>query len=143
MHTRGTWLVALLSALILAGCSTSRKSGPPAEVRMDNLLVRPLDDRFTPGRDIIVTYVEIPPNVALERHWHPGEEFHYYLDGEVTIEIDGQEPINGSPGKVGHVPFERMHTAIAGPRGARALVFRVHTKDKPVRYLESESAGDR
>ena len=33
--------------------------------------------------------VEIPPNGQLDRHWHPGEEFHDYLEGdpEITIKV--------------------------------------------------------
>jgi len=102
-----------------------------------------LDDEFTPGREVVVSYVEIPPNTTMDRHWHPGEEFHYYLEGEVEIAIDGETSIIGTPGTVGYVPFKKMHTAITGEKGARILVFRVHTKGKPVRYLEKGGTSER
>ena len=103
---------------------------------------RPLADEFTPGREVIVSYVEIPPNITMDRHWHPGEEFHYYLEGEVEIVIDGESPIAGRPGAVGHVPFKKMHTAITGDEGAKLLVFRMHTKGEPVRHLEEGGAAE-
>ena len=77
---------------------------------------------------------------TLERHWHPGEEFHYYLEGEVEIAIDGHEPIVGTPGTIGHVPYKALHTAITKEKSAKVLVFRVHTKGQPMRHLETEGA---
>jgi quercetin dioxygenase-like cupin family protein len=132
-----------LAVSLLGGCASQPESVPPAELKLENLLRQALDDDFVADREIVVSYVEIPPNMTMDRHWHPGEEFQYYLDGEVEIAIDGQPSIIGRPGEVGHVPYRAMHTAITGPEGARLLVFRVHTKDEPVRILEEGSATDR
>ncbi len=127
----------------LVGYSTSHTSGPPTELKLENLLQQSLAEEFTPGREIVVSLVEIPPNMTMDRHWHPGEEFHYYLEGEVEIVIDGEPSIIGTPGTVGHVPFKKMHTAITGDKGAKILVFRVHTKGEPVRYLEKGGTSER
>jgi quercetin dioxygenase-like cupin family protein len=127
----------------LVGYSTGHTSGPPTELKLENLLQQPLADEFAPGREVVVSLVEIPPNTTMDRHWHPGEEFHYYLEGEVEIAIDGETSIIGTPGTVGHVPFKKMHTAITGDKGAKILVFRVHTKGKPVRYLEKGGTSER
>ena len=125
------------------GYSTAHTSSPPTELKLENLLQQSLADEFTPGREVVVSYVEIPPNTTMDRHWHPGEEFHYYLEGEVEIAIDGETSIIGTPGTVGHVPFKKMHTAITGDKGAKILVFRVHTEGKPVRYLEKGGTSER
>jgi quercetin dioxygenase-like cupin family protein len=116
--------------------ATPATPSPPKEIKLENIMEKALDKKFAPGREVIVSYVEIPPNTTLERHWHPGEEFHYYLEGEVEIAIDGQPSIIGTPGKVGHVPYKAMHTAKTKDKGAKIVVFRVHTTGKPVRYLE-------
>lgn len=142
MKTMRTFVLSLLLGPGLVGCGASPSSSAPAETRLENLLQMPLEAEFIPDREIVVSYVEIPPNVTLDRHWHPGEEFHYYLEGEVEIVIDGQPSIIGTPGTVGHVPFEKMHTAITGDRGAKIVVFRVHTAGKPVRYLEEGGSSD-
>ncbi len=136
-------VIVLLTCLGLVGCTTHRASSPPAELKLENLLQQALTDDFIPDREIVVSYVEIPPHMTMDRHWHPGEEFHYYLEGRVEIAIDGQPSIVGTPGKVGHVPYRAMHTAITGPEGARVLVFRVHTKGEPVRILEGGGEADR
>lgn len=123
----------------LTGCQAANA---PTELRLDNLLQQALAENFTPGREVVVSYVEIPPHTAMERHWHPGEEFHYYIEGEVEIRIDGHPSIIGTPGTVGHIPYGVMHTAVTGEHAARAVVFRVHTTGEPVRYLEKGgSAG--
>ena len=140
--------IATISVLIivlsfgLVGCNTAETSSPSTELKLENLLQRPLADEFTPGREVIVSYVEIPPNTTMDRHWHPGEEFHYYLEGEVEIAIDGEPSIVGRRGTVGHVPFKKMHTAITSEKGAKVLVFRVHTKGEPVRYLEDGGTAE-
>jgi len=134
-------LIIFLSAG-LVGCSTVHTAGPPTELKLDNLLQQSLDDEFIRGREVVVSYVEIPPNTTMDRHWHPGEEFHYYLEGEVEIAIDGETSIIGTPGTVGYVPFKKMHTAITGEKGARFVVFRGHTKGKPVRYLEGGGTSE-
>ena len=136
------FVLSVLMGLGPAGCNAPGTSSPPTELKLENLLRMSLADEFIPDREIVVSYVEIPPNVTMDRHWHPGEEFHYYLEGEVTIVIDGERSITGTPGTVGHVPFKKMHTAITGDKGARILVFRVHTVGKPVRYLESGETAE-
>ena len=135
-------LLGTIVCLGLCACASGPEASPPTEVRLENLRIEALASEFTPDREVVVSYVEIPPNTTMERHWHPGEEFHYYLEGKVTIEIDGHEPIIGTPGTVGHVPYKTTHTAITGPEGAKAVVFRVHTAGEPVRYLEEGGTGE-
>lgn len=130
----------LMALTFLAGLAVGdvRRDVRP-EVK--NLLLAPLDDRFTPGRDVLVDVVTIPPNSALERHWHPGEEFHYYMEGDAEIQLEGSPTIVGRPGTVGHVPFRTLHRAVAGKKGAKIVVFRVHTRGEPWRYADSLGVG--
>lgn len=133
--------VPMLLAAVLAVPAAAHEEGPAApKPDVKNLLLQALDPKFTPGREVLVDDVRIPPNTALERHWHPGEEFHVYMEGEVEIQIEGLPSIHGKPGMVGHVPFRKPHRAVAGPSGARILVFRVHTAGEPWRYPAPEEA---
>ena len=104
--------------------------------KVTNLLTAALSTEFTPDREIIIDLVEIPPNQKLDWHWHPGEEFHYYLEGDPVIELADAPPIVGKPGTVGHVAFKQRHRATAGEEGAKIVVFRVHTKGAPWRYVD-------
>jgi len=135
-------------ALLLFGVglvvgTTLDASSPAPKADVKTLMQIPLAEEFTPGREVLVDLVKIPPNTALDQHWHPGEEFHYYLEGEVEIKIDGEPSIIGTPGGVGHVPFKKRHMAVAGEKGAKIVVFRVHTKGEPWRYLDKDGAAGR
>ena len=110
--------------------------------KVTNLLTATLSTEFTPGREVLIDLVEIPPNQKLDWHWHPGEEFHYYLEGNAVIERVDAPPIIGKPGSVGHVAFKQRHQATAGDQGAKIIVFRVHTKGAPWRYLD-ETQGSK
>lgn len=114
--------------------------GHASGARVTNLLTAALSSEFTPGREVLIDLVEIPPNQKLDWHWHPGEEFHYYLEGNPVIERRDAAPIIGTPGGIGHVKFKQMHQATAGDQGAKVLVFRVHTAGQPWRYLDEAKA---
>jgi quercetin dioxygenase-like cupin family protein len=116
--------------------------GHLAGSKVTNLLTVALSEDFTPDREILIDLVEIPPNQKLDWHWHPGEEFHYYLEGNPVIERVDAPPIIGKPGTVGHVGFKQRHQATAGDKGAKILVFRVHTKGEPWRYLDEKQSHE-
>ena len=120
-------------ALVGAAIPVSSHS---AGAKVTNLLTVALSTEFTPDREVLIDLVEIPPNQKLDWHWHAGEEFHYYLEGDPVIELGDASPIIGKPGTVGHVAFKQHHQATAGDRGAKIIVFRVHTKGAPWRYLD-------
>jgi quercetin dioxygenase-like cupin family protein len=110
--------------------------GDSASSKVTNLLTAALATEFTPEREVLIDLVEIPPNQKLDWHWHPGEEFHYYLEGDPVIELGDAPPIIGKPGTAGHVAFKQRHQATAGKEGAKIIVFRVHTKGAAWRYLD-------
>lgn len=132
---RIVWGLTLFAAGLLCG-ALHPVLGHPDGAKVTNLLTTSLSPEFTPDREVRVDLVEIPPNEKLEWHRHPGEEFHYYLEGNPVVELDGAPPIVGTPGTVGHVGFQQRHQATAGDKGAKVIVFRVHTKGAPWKYVD-------
>lgn len=131
-------IAACIALAFFAGAGFgASQSGSKSKVT--NLLHDALSEDFTPGREILVDLVEIPADTSLDRHWHPGEEFHYYLEGTPRVQVDGGEVRQPALGTVGHVPFKAWHRAGAGAGGAKILVFRVHAKGEPWRYLEDDT----
>lgn len=143
MGLRKAVILSTLFGIALGAAGTLAAQGAPARSHVKNLLQVALAEEFTPGREVLVDFVDLPPNTALDRHWHPGEEFHYYLEGEAEIRIEGRPAIIGKPGTVGHVPFRKRHQAIAGRQGAKVVVFRIHTKGEPWRYLDPADSTKR
>lgn len=98
-------LLPTFAAGLAVGLSVPALNGS-AGTKVTNLLTAALSTEFTPGREVLIDLVEIPPNQKLDWHWHPGEEFHYYLEGDAVVERIDAPPIIGKPGTVGHVAFK-------------------------------------
>jgi quercetin dioxygenase-like cupin family protein len=138
---RGVTFLPVFAAGLVVG-AVMAGVGHSAGSKVTNLLTVALSTQFTPDREVLIDLVEIPPNQKLDWHWHPGEEFHYYLEGDPVIEVGDAPPIVGKPGTVGHVPFKQRHRATAGDKGAKVVVFRVHTKGAPWRYVDEAPGRD-
>ena len=101
------------------------------QLKLENLLSAELES--VDGTEVIVSRVTIPANTSLPKHWHPGEEFAYILEGSVVLWQKGKEEIIGKKGDVIKVPLKQIHTAVTKDEAATILVFRVHEKGKPER----------
>ena len=87
---------------------------------------------FVEDVEIVVSHLTIPPNMQLPKHWHPGEEFQYYLKGSGVLWQEGKPDIHLKKGDIFHLPFKQVHSARSLEDGATVLVFRVHQKGEPV-----------
>ena len=113
--------------------NAATESGPKLETLLKEVL------EGAEGTEVIVSRVTIPPNTSLPKHWHPGEEFAYVLEGTVTLWQKGKDDVVASEGDVVSVPLEQVHTAITLDEGATVLVFRVHEQGKPERVLVEDN----
>lgn len=91
------------------------------------------------GLEVIISDVVIPPGAAVPRHYHPGEEFVYVIEGSaVHIEAGKADQILRA-GDAYVIPPEAEHAPRGGPDGARAIVFRVHKQGLPERINMSDT----
>ena len=104
-----------------------------AELKLENLLTEVLEG--SPDTEVIVSRIHIPANTTLPKHWHPGEEFVYVLEGSATLWQKGKDDVLIKQGEVIKVPLKQVHTAVTSDEGVTALVFRVHEKGKPERVM--------
>jgi quercetin dioxygenase-like cupin family protein len=130
-------LLVIPPGLVEPGSADSEDTTPP-----EPLLRSQLAEQVAPGREVIVRVSTRPPHSTGEWHRHPAESFHYYLEGEITIEIEGMEPIKGTPGTVGHVPYMEKHRAVTGDKGAKVLIVRVVEEGKPEKYADSTGTSE-
>src|SRR2546426_7598656 len=68
-------------------------------------------DVSVPGREAVITRVEIAPNGRAGRHTHPGDEITYVLEGEGEILIEGQPALKIKAGDGFVVPGGAKHDA--------------------------------
>ncbi|NKB68486.1 MAG: cupin domain-containing protein [Candidatus Latescibacteria bacterium] len=102
-----------------------------AAVKLANLLRTEL--QLAEGVEVIVSMVEIPPNSQLPRHYHPGEEFVYILEGSGTLWQKDKADTPLQQGDIFKIPLKQVHTAKTGADSVKALVFRIHKKGEPER----------
>jgi quercetin dioxygenase-like cupin family protein len=93
-------------------------------------------DLSIPGREVIQNRVDISTEAPAIRHWHPGEEIIYVLEGSLEYEIDGDPPRTVGAGEALTVPAERVHSVRnVGAGIATELATYVVEKDKPLLNL--------
>lgn len=63
------------------------------------------------GREVIQARVELAPGVSSARHWHPGEEIVYVLEGSLEYQLEDQPPVTLKAGDVLSIPAGMTHTA--------------------------------
>ena len=77
--------------------------------------------------------VEISPEAPLFRHFHPGEEIIYVLEGELEYQIEGQPSRTVKAGEALMVPAEAVHAVRnVGGGNAAELATYVVEKGKPL-----------
>jgi quercetin dioxygenase-like cupin family protein len=106
-------------------------SGTIEGLKIDNIMTEELE--LAEGTEVVVTHLVIPPNTTLPKHWHPGEEFVYILEGSGILWQQGKPDVILRKGDAYKVPLKQVHTAKTLEESTTILVFRVHEKGKPVR----------
>jgi quercetin dioxygenase-like cupin family protein len=85
------------------------------------------------GYEFLQARVDIDSGVTSLKHWHPGEEIVYVLEGALEYAVDGKPPVTLNAGDVLFIPARAPHTAKnvgAGP-GAELATYIVE-KGKPL-----------
>jgi quercetin dioxygenase-like cupin family protein len=90
-------------------------------------------DLSVPGREVVQARVELDPGVASGRHWHPGEEIIYVLEGSLEYQVEGKPPVTLKAGDVLFIPAGTIHSAknVGGGNGAELATYLVE-KGKPL-----------
>jgi len=125
----GVYAAALPFAYAQAQQEVPQATRPPAG--SNEMLRAPLS--ALPGSEVIVSDVVIPPNAQVARHYHPGEEFLYVIEGSAIHIEQGKPDRLLKAGESYAIPPFAIHSPKGGPEGARAIVFRVHLAGQPER----------
>ena len=86
-----------------------------------------------PGLEVIISDVVIPPNAQVPKHYHPGEEFVYLIEGSAVHVVEGEPDRVVNAGEALVIRPNVIHSPRGGPDGGRAIVFRLHVADQPER----------
>lgn len=96
------------------------------------------------GKEIIMSTVEYPPGGQSVPHRHDANVIVYVLQGTLTMQVDGHEPVTLKPGDTFHESPDDVHRVSANAsktEPAKFLVFMVKDKGKPpTRPVEGAAA---
>ena len=89
-----------------------------------------------PGRRVIENRVQLGPDAQPFRHWRPGEEIIYVLEGKLEYNIDGVGAKTYNAGDALMIPAETIHSVKnVGDNDAAELATYVVENGKPFLVL--------
>lgn len=108
-------LVVAVVATVLAACSSEPAAnascgpdiGKTVQPGSHTKLRAPVS--LADGLEVIISDVVIPAGVAVPRHYHPGEEFLYVIEGSAMQVEDGKPDRLLSAGDAYVIPPEVIH----------------------------------
>ncbi|OGP53535.1 MAG: hypothetical protein A2Y65_11985 [Deltaproteobacteria bacterium RBG_13_52_11] len=86
------------------------------------------------GKEVIMFLAEIAPGGELGRHYHPGPEFFYILEGALTIEPDGKPPVTIKAGESWYGPAKYISNQknASKTKPLKTITFMVVDKGQPL-----------
>jgi len=105
----------------------------PNQIMFADLLTKQLEG--IENTEVVVSITKVPPNTTLPKHWHPGEEFAYVLEGALTLWQESKPDEHYVKGDAAMIPLKQVHTISTQEEGATVVVFRVHESGQPGRML--------
>jgi len=92
------------------------------------------------GKEVIMQLVEFAPRGASGKHWHPGHEAFYVLEGSGTYEQEGRPPMAVKAGDVVYGPAKVVREGKNASATApfKVVVFRIHERGQPIGVTVTE-----
>lgn len=87
------------------------------------------------GKEVHIVHFSAPPGFVGGKHSHPGPAFVYILEGQLTIEVEGMEPVTLGPGDVYAEPVGNKTMQAqnkSSTHGVKLVVFQVGDEGKPL-----------
>ena len=125
--------ISLVALIVGSGLSLHVATAQMAGVKRTDLQRH---DLSVPGREVIQTRVELAPGAHFAKHWHPGEEIIYVLEGSLQYQIEDRPPVTLKAGDVLFIPARTVHAARnTGSVPGAELATYVVEKGKPLLVL--------
>jgi quercetin dioxygenase-like cupin family protein len=96
---------------LLAGTklTAQTRSAEPAPIKRTELVRGDLTD--VEGKEAVMYLFEIAPGGVGAKHFHPGTELFYVVEGSILVEPDGGSPMTVRAGEAAYNPYKKAHTA--------------------------------
>jgi quercetin dioxygenase-like cupin family protein len=128
-------LIGAVVALGIIGANNATLTQDKPTVKRTELQRVALDELG--NREGVMYIADFPPGGVAPRHYHPGPEFIYILEGAIVLQPDGMEPHTLKQGETMFNPSKRVHIATnpSASAPAKLLIHLVAEKGQPLAVL--------
>ncbi len=131
---RRTMIVAttLVIGIAIGVITTQAPIAQQAPVKRTTLQQKDIEGAA--GKEVIMYVADIIPGGEAGRHFHPGPEVAYILEGSFILEPEGKPPLTLKKGDSFHNPAKGVHNAKNGSKTepAKVLVVLIGEKGAPL-----------
>ena len=82
--------------------------------------------------EVVMGLIERPAESISGKHYHPGGEFGFVLEGAITVSNEGGSEVTLRAGDSFYQPPGEWHVVSTTAEGTRGVVFRVLKKGQPM-----------
>ncbi|MBO9584971.1 MAG: cupin domain-containing protein [Flavobacterium sp.] len=94
-------------------------------------------DLSTPGKEMVQARIDFKAHSSFGKHFHPGEEVIYVVEGTLEYQIEGEKPVTLKAGEVLFIPAGVVHSAKNNTNAnAAELATYIVEKGKPILTLK-------
>jgi quercetin dioxygenase-like cupin family protein len=129
-----TGVVGLTARAILAQSSPPGRAASTQDEPIKRTVLFRGDLEGAPGKEIVMFVADLAPGAVGSKHYHPGPEFFYVLEGTLAHEPEGGSPHMMKTGAFGSNPNKGIHL-IRNPstaERARVIDFLIAEKGQPI-----------
>lgn len=84
------------------------------------------------GKEGIIYIARVLPGEVAGKHYHPGYQFSYVLEGSIIMNMEGKSPVTYKPGDAFYVPPRQVHwPQNDGTVPAKIVSFWIKEKGEP------------
>jgi len=121
----GVGLAGIAVGIIGATYVSAQSAG---QITRTELLRKPVSGMD--GKEVVVFVADIPPGGVASRHFHPGDEAIYMLQGALVFEPEGEKPFELKAGQITFNPAKHIHKATNNSSSEPAKVLNCMLADK-------------
>lgn len=134
MKTNKNFSLYTIAMFIFMAFASNNASAQQSGIKRTDLQKH---DLSIPGREAVQAKIDFDAHSAFGKHYHPGEEIIYVLEGTLEYEVEGQGIVTLKAGEVLFIPAGTVHSAKNNTNSkASELATYVVEKGKPILVLK-------
>jgi len=123
---------ALAGVVISAGAMTYVSAQNAPRITRTEILREPMSG--LEGKEVVVFTADVPAGGVADRHYHPGDEAIYMLQGSLVFTPDHEQPFELKAGEITFNPAKHIHQAknMSTSEPAKVLNCMIAEKGQPL-----------